>query len=365
MTIDASNDRSPDKFLNGDKITIREVAKHAGVSISSVSRALSDHPHVSDELRARVQASALALGYQPDFLAHSLRSGRTQSVGFIVGTISNPIMADISASLGNVLAEHGYALMLLSSQNRPEMDVSYLQFLARRQASGLIISTATSGTGHIDDLLAQLEIPTVMLDRERLPGNHISSVQSDHRSAMQAAVLHLASQGHHRIALIGGKDIFPARARLAGFYDGFQQAGIEAEPSLVRSSGMSKAVGYNETLSLMAAANRPTALIAGGNLILAGVLQALQELKIAVGRDLALIGCDDTELTRLYSPAITVIARDLALIGETAARLLLETIQNEDEKQDGSGLSDTAGKTVILPTQLVIRESSLRSPIPV
>lgn len=343
-----SPDSSSDIKLNGNKITIHEVAKRAGVSISSVSRALSNHPHVSDELRERVQTAARSLGYQPDFLAHSLRSGRTHSVGFIVGTISNPIMADISASLGNVLAEHGYALMLLSSQNRPEMDASYLRFLARRQVSGLVISTATGGEAQNFGLLDELRIPTVMLDRERPLGNHISAVQSDPRPAMQAAVLHLANQGHQRIALIGGKDFFPARARLEGFYNGMQQAGLTVDQTLIRSSGMTKAVGYSETLALLAATPRPTALIAGGNLILAGVLQAIQELKIPVGRDLALVGCDDTELTRLYNPAITVIARDLALMGETAARLLLETI------------NDGGGKTVVLPSQLLIRQSSHR-----
>lgn len=347
MSSDTASDNRSDTRLNGDKITIREVAKRAGVSISSVSRALSNHPHVSDALKARVETAARSLGYQPDFLAHSLRSGRTQSVGFIVGTISNPIMADISASLGNVLSEHGYALMLLSSQNKPEMDLSYLQFLARRQVSGLIFSTATGSDAQTVALLNELAIPAVMLDRERPSGKQISAVQSDHRSAMRAAVTHLAAQGHQGVALIGGKDIYPASARLEGFSEGMAQAGLLLNRTYVRSSGMTKTVGYSETLSLMASANRPTALIAGGNLILAGVLQALQELKIVVGKDLALIGCDDTELTRLYSPAITVIARDLALMGETAARLLLETIH------------DGGGKTVILPTQLVIRQSSL------
>lgn len=343
-----SSDSSSDTRVNGSKVTIHEVAKRAGVSISSVSRALSNHPHVSEELRTRVQSAARSLGYQPDFLAHSLRSGRTHSVGFIVGTISNPIMADISASLGNVLSEQGYALMLLSSQNRAEMDASYLHFLARRQVSGLIISTATGGEAQNNGLLTDLGIPTVMLDRERPPGKHISAIQSEPRPAMQEAVTHLASQGHQRIAFIGSKDIFPARSRLEGFYQGMQQAGLEIERTLVRISGMTKAVGYSETLSLMAATTRPTALIAGGNLILGGVLQALQDLQLVVGRELALIGCDDTELTRLYNPAISVIARDLALLGETAARLLLENIH------------DGGGKTVVLPSQFVIRKSSRR-----
>lgn len=336
-----------DGKLSGDKVTIHEVAKRAGVSISSVSRALSSHPHVSDALRTRVRSAALSLGYQPDFLAHSLRRGTTYSVGFVVGTISNPIMADISASLGNVLADHGYAMMLLSSQNKPELDTTYIQFLAHRQVSGLVLSTAANGVTEADQLIQSLGIPTVMLDRQRPPANHVSAVQSDHRSGMQAAVAHLLSRGHRRIALIGGQGFFfPAQERLNGFTAALQEAGFAIEPGLVRSVGMSKTVGYTETRSLLASSQPPTALIAGGNLILAGVLQALQELKVAVGRDLALVGCDDTELTRLYSPPISVITRDLALMGETTGRLLLETITNR------------AGKSIVLPTQFVIRDSS-------
>ena len=224
----------------------------------------------------------------------------------------------------------------------------YLQFLARRQVSGIVISTAADGESQVGELIQRMTIPTVMLDRQRLPSSHISAVQSDHRTGMQEATAHLLGQGHRRIAIIGGQEYFdPARERLMGFRVAMQDAGIAIDPSLERSVGMSKLVGYTETLSLMGLPNPPTALIAGGNLILTGVLQALHERKVVVGRDLALIGCDDTELTQLHSPAISVIARDLSLMGETAANLLLDTIQNGD------------GTTVVLPTHLKVRESSL------
>ncbi len=333
------------------KITIHDVAKQAGVSISSVSRVLSKHPHVSSTLRERVERAVQALGYQPDFLAHSLRSGSTRSVGFLVGTISNPIMADISLSISNVLTAHGYAMLLVCTQNQPDLDVAYLRFLAHRQVSGLIVSSAADGPDQTGPLITQLEVPTVMLDRQRPAGKHVNAVVSDHTSGMQAAVAHLLSQGHRRIALIGGAPHFePARARLAGFSAAMQAAGLAVDPSLVRMIGMDKQVGYREAQSLLNLPTPPTALIAGGNLILAGVLQCLQERNIVVGRDLALIGCDDTELTRLYAPSITVIARNLALLGEVAANLLLDTM-----KQGG-------GQTIVLPTQLLIRQSSCCEP---
>jgi LacI family transcriptional regulator len=334
------------------KITIHDVAKQAGVSISSVSRVLSNHPYVSSTLRQRVERAVQDLGYHPDFLAHSLRSGSTRSVGFMVGTISNPIMADISLSISNVLTAHGYAMLLVCTQNQPELDLAYLRFLAHRQVSGLIISSAADGPDQTGPLITQLEVPTVMLDRQRPAGKHVNAVVSDHTSGMQAAVAHLISQGHRRIALIGGAPHFdPARARRAGFDAALQAANLAADPALIRMIGMNKQVGYEETQRLLVLPAPPTALIAGGNLILAGVLQALQERQIVVGRDLALIGCDDTELTRLYTPSITVIGRNLALLGEVAANLLLDTM-----KQGG-------GQTIVLPTQLVIRQSSCCGPV--
>lgn len=333
------------------KVTIHDVARQAGVSISSVSRALGDHPHVSPALRQRVKTAAAALGYQPDFLAQRLRRGDTASVGFLVGAISNPIMADIYTSSSNLLAPHGYAMLLACSQNQPESDLRYLHFFAQRQVSGLILSTAADGPEVAGQRLAEMKIPTVMLDRQPYPSVQISAVQSDHSSGIKMAVQHLWQQGHRRIALIGGAThFFPAAVRLAAFQQSLMAVGHQPDPALIHSVGMSLEMGYKTVRQLLQGAAPPTAIIAGGNLILAGVLQALHEAGVAIGQDMALIGCDDTELTRLHTPPITVIARDLTLLGETAGRLLLATMQQQ------------GGETVVLPTHLRIRASSCCPP---
>ena len=329
------------------KITIKDVARAAGVSISSVSRTLSNHPNVSAALRVRVERAVELLGYQPDFLAHSLRRGNTHSVGFLVGAISNPIMADLSASAGNVLAAESYAMLLVCSQNDPDADVAYLRFLAHRQVGGLIISSAANGPDQTAPLLAELALPTVMLDRHRPDLPHVSAVQSDHASGMKAAVKHLLAQGHRRIAMIGGLPfLYPAHNRLKGYRAALEDAGLNCDASLLRSVGFQADRAYTETLDLLTLPAPPTALIAAGNTTLIGVLEALRQRGARAGADLALIGCDDTALSRLHTPAITVIERDLALLGETAARLLLDAMQG------------SAGQTVHLPTKLVIRASS-------
>jgi LacI family transcriptional regulator len=341
----------PDAGAWAKRSTIRDVAHAAGVAISSVSRVLSNHPHVSEELRARVERAARELGYRPNYVAHSLRRGNTASVGFLVGTISNPIVADLSAGASEVLASSGYATLLVCSQNDPAADIDYLHFLNQRRVSGLIISSAANGPDDaLRALLMEMRLPAVLLDRRPMAAPHVSAVYSDHVGGVQAAVAHLVAQGHRRIALVGGLEYFdPAAMRLAGYKRAMEEAGLGFDTKLVRSWGMGRQAGYAATRDLLGQ-TPPTALIAGGNLILAGVLQAIKELGVVAGKDLALVGCDDTDLTRLHTPSITVIARDLAGLGRIAAATLLATI-DQGEIQ-----------TTMLPTRLVVRESSQCGP---
>ncbi len=206
--------------------TIRDVAHAAGVAISSVSRVLSNHPHVSEELRLRVETAARDLGYRPNYVAHSLRRGNTASIGFLVGTISNPIIADLSAGASEILASSGYATLLVCSQNEPAADIDYLHFLNQRRVSGLIISSAANGPDdQLRGLLMEMRLPAVLLDRRPMDAPHISAVYSDHVGGVQAAVNHLVAQGHKRIALVGGLEYFdPAAMRLAGYKRAMEEA---------------------------------------------------------------------------------------------------------------------------------------------
>lgn len=336
---------------NGARPTIRDVARSAGVAISSVSRVLSNHPHVSEELRTRVETAARDLGYRPNHIAHSLRRGNTLSVGFLVGTISNPIIADISAAASNVLAVEGYATLLVCSQNDPDAELDYLTFLAQRRVSGLIISSAARGPGdRLRELIVELGIPTVMLDRRGVDAPHVSAVRSDHAAGIRAATQRLLDQGHHRIAYIGGPAFFDlAAARLEGYLAALQASGHTPDPALIYTGAMTLAAGY-EAVHALFAATPPTAIVAGGNLILMGILQALKELGVGIGRDVALVGSDDTDLSRLYHPSISVIVRDLAQLGQVAATTLIGLI-NGDE-----------GHTIVLPTRFEERDSSRCAP---
>ena len=334
----------------GRRATIYDVARRAGVATSSVSRVLNGHPNVSQALRDQVEQAARELDYKPDPAAHSLRGTSTGLVGCLISTMANPVLAPICASAEQVLRTQGYSMLLTNSLNDPDLDATYLRLMARRRVDGLIVSSAAAGVDQATDVVLRLKIPAVMLDRDLprdVPASHVSAVQSDHAGGMRAAVAHLTALGHRRIALLGGPEAFrPSRERLAGYLDGLRVAAIAPAPDLIRNVAMSQSVGYVETTALLASDKPPTAIIAGGNIILLGALKALQERGLVVGRDIALIGSDDIDVAQLYNPPITVIARDLAMLGETAARLLVET------------MAKGTGRLVTLPTHLVVRQSS-------
>ena len=332
------------------KVTIHDVAQHARVSVSSVSRALNNYPHVSEALKTRVVEAAEELDYQPAFLAHSLRRGETNSIGFLVGTIANPVISTIFEAAAEALATDGYAMSLVSSRNQADLDVACLRLLASRQVSGLIVSSASESPEPSRRFIQETNIPTVMLDREHVAGERVFAVQSDHESSVREAVFHLIENGHRDIGFISGpQGFYPTQQRFRAYHEALAEARIPLRGELVRFTSFTERDAFAEALLLLRSRPLPTALIVAGNIILIGALQALQDRQIAVGRDMALVACDDIHLTQLYRPPVTAIRRDLHLLGKTAAHLLLRGIQNNGNRTD---------RVIKLPTQLVIRESS-------
>ncbi len=336
------------------KATIHDVAQQAQVSAGSVSRALNNYPHVSEELKNRVLAAAVALDYQPAYLAHGLRRGRSNSVGFLVGTIANPVISTIFEAAAEALSTEGFTITLVSSRNQAELDVACLRLLASRQVSGLMVSSAAEAPEPARELIAELGIPTVLLDREASAEAHVHAVQSDHASSIKEAVAHLTEQGHRQVAFLGGPaDFYPTRQRYAAYRDALRALDLPRRRELCRFTSFTERAAYAEALLLLRSAPPPSALIVAGNIILAGALMALQDLSLVVGRDIALVACDDIHLTRLYRPPITAIRRDLKLLGATAARLLLQGMQ------EGAGAAE---RVITLPTELTLRESTQYAP---
>jgi len=333
------------------RANVREVAELAGVAISSVSRVLSEHPDVSSAMRARVLAAVDELGYEPDFLAQSLRRGSTLSVGFVVGDISNPVMANFARGAETVLRGAGYSMLLMNSDGDPALDEMHIRFFQSRRVDGMLLSLASEKRRATLDLLENVGVPVVVIDREVPPRIGANAVLSDHRAGMRAATEHLLELGHRRIGLIiPSLEMRAGRERVGGMRDAIAARGI-ADESIVLPGSLLAEHGESATTQLLDLPNPPTAIIAGGNQLLIGTLRVLTARGKLVGEDIALVTCDDLPLTELYRPPIATIARDTVGIGRAAAQLLHARLQHPEEPA-----------TVILPTTYRARASASPAP---
>lgn len=311
---------------------MREVADRAGVALSSVSRVLSGHPDVSRVMHNRVLDAVAALGYEPDLLAQSLRRGATMTVGCVVGDISNPLLAEIVLGAETSLRAAGYSMMLMNSINEPEWDTAYIRQLRQRRVDGLLLSLADDGFDGTLSALDASDIPFVFLDRESRRLKDAGAVLSDHARGMTAAAEHLLELGHRRIALVNGSvNVRPARERAAALRRACRRH--EGVTVFIKSGDFGAGHGERATIELLRRPNPPTAIIAGGNQILVGVMRAVRDLHLRIPADLSLITCDDVPLTTFLQPSLATISRNPEEMGRAAARLLLDEMSGGEPER--------------------------------
>ena len=333
----------------GAKPTIKEVARRAGVALSSVSRVLNDHPDVSDSMRARVLEAIAELGYEPNLPAASLRTGSSRTIGFIVPDLRNPLFGSIVTAAQDQLSRQGYAAVITTSSSDADRDADMARLLRHCQVDALIVSLADETHSNVIEELRRFEGPIVLLDREVKTLSDASIVATDHRSGMKEATRHLLSLGHERIALLtGSMHVRPSVERVQAFRQVYDEHDLPYPEDLVLPLGFAPRFGELLTVELLRSPSPPTALIAGGNQILTGVLRTFGRRGISPGTDIALVSCDDIPLSELHSPPITVIDRNVEEIGRSAARLALERLRN----------LATPPRRVVLPTTLVLRDST-------
>ncbi len=332
---------------------MREVAERAGVAMSSVSRVLSGHPDVSPQMRQIVMATVRELGYQPDMLAQGLRRGKTFSVGFTVADIGNPVLAEIVTGAEKRLRAAGYSLLLTNSEGSPALDVEHILLLERRRVDGLILSLAEEHHPGVVAALQHVSSPVVLVDRDIPEGVKARRAAFDHVVGMRAAAEHLLQLGHRRFALIIGGPERPARERRRAVEQAL--AGVAGVECAVHPGEFSVEHGRRAMAEILAQDPRPTAVIAGGNMLMEGALLTLNQAGVRVGRDLSFVGCDDVIVAEVHQPPIAVIRRDIRAVGEATAELLLADL--EPGTSDGE-----PPREIVLPTEFVARPSCAPPP---
>ena len=327
------------------RVTISDVARHAGVSIGTVSRALNDVRNVRPDLQARVIAAAQALGYAADPVARSMRSRRSRAVGVVVPDFQNPLTAAAVTGVEEELAERGFTLLLASSRYDVGREAQILGEFERRRVDGVVGMVARDQDRDCVDRLRRLSIPFVLLEREI--GEEFDAVRTDQVAGTYCAARYLIALGHERVGLVTVPQTnMSGRHRLLGFRKAFEDTAIPFPADLVHTDSFGRAHALESVYATLIARPRATALLVSGG-FLGCALEAAGQLSLAIPAKLSLITLGDTELAAVNRPGITAVGYDWAKTGRRAARLLTERID---------GRSDPTIREVI-PYDIVMRAS--------
>jgi LacI family fructose operon transcriptional repressor len=328
--------------------SIKDVAEAAGVSVATVSRVLTDKPHVSEELRQRVMHAVESLGYRPNRIARSLRTQQSATIGLVVSDIRNPYFTAVSRVIEDMAYQNGMSVYLCNTDEDPDKEAMYLSVLRNENVAGIIFSP-TRKTAE-DFPLLDLEIPTIAIDRPIL-SDRVDSVLIDNQAAGFRLGEHLILNGFQRIGALFGSASSTGRERRMGFEQAMQAHGIQVSADLVRYIPAKVRTGHQAALEMLDLPAPPQAFYTSNSLLLAGTLMAIRDRNLRIPEQVGLAGFDDVNWTVLVQPAITVIAQPTDEIGKTATELLMQRIEDPGRP----------ARQVILNSQLVVRASSLPS----
>lgn len=314
-------------------VTLEEIARAAGFSVSTVSRALTnlDYP-VSPTTRQHITEVARAMGYKPNLAARSLRTDQTNTIGIIADDILSPFVPPIIRGVQDYLKQYDYLSLIVNSDWDPDIEQDAINALISRPVDGIIF--VESSHLAVNESLQQSGKPYFFA--HRLFGSTIqNSVVPDDLYGAALAVRHLAGLGHRRIAMIRGREGWhSAERRYAGYQAELAAQNIELDPALVQPGDWEYEGGYSAAKRLLALKSPPTAIFASNDLMALGAIGAIQDAGLSVPQDIAVVGYDNREFSRIVRPRITTVSMPVYEMGRTAAELLLKQIAGSREALD-------------------------------
>ena len=331
--------------------TIKDLAKALNLSASTVSRALRNHPDISPLTKKRVISLAEKLDYHPNTIAQSLQTQKTKTIGVIVPEIKQPFFASVINGIEELAYAAGYTMIVCQSNETYEREVLYTRTLVSYRVAGLLVSLSqtTQNMDHFK-LMQRRGVPIVFFDRVRSDIDASKVVVDDYNGAF-AVVNHLIASGYKRIAhLAGPKNLSISDYRLAGYKDALEQGNLPYEEKLVVYGGLDDTdgvVGFQKLLNLEIL---PEAVFAVNDPVATGAFVTIKEHGLKIPEDIALAGFSNTNISSLLDPPLTTVEQPSYEIGTTAAKLLLEQIENGGE--------NFVPKLKVLKTHLIVRGST-------
>ncbi len=311
-------------------VTIKDIAQIAGVSPSTVSRALNDSPLIREETKARIREIAAALGYERNELARGLVKGASGALGLLVPDITNPFFAEITKGVEEVARERGFGVVLCTTENEPAREEEYLKLLRRKRVDALVIATVTLDDPHLLEL-QRFRIPFVLVSRlaEKVEAPF---VVVDDKKGGRLAVEHLVNLGHKKIGFIGGPaNVHSSLERMKAYREVLAERGLPFRRSWAIFAAFTQEVGRTVGRVMLSAKDRPTAIFAANDLIALGVMEAAEELGLKIPEDLSLVGYNNIAYAALPRIQLTTVAQPMREMGRIAAEFVIDVLEGKRE----------------------------------
>jgi LacI family transcriptional regulator len=333
------------------KFTIKDIAQKLDISASKVSRALSNHPDISSETKARVKRIAQQLQYRPNIIAQSLKSKSTRTIGVLVPEIENHFFSAAISGIEEVAYQSGYNIMVCRSNEDYEREKLNLNAFLSNRVAGIIasISQNTIDGSHFQNVINS-GVPLVFFDRVIESLDSCKVVINDRESAYNA-VEYLIKTGYKKIGHLCGKEgINISVHRLKGFREAMVDHGLEISEDWIVRGGFHSEDGYDSMEKLLDLDETPEAIFAVNDPVAIGAIKKIREVGLSIPGDIAIIGFSDNPICEVITPNLTTVHQPSYQMGKKSAELILESIQRKEKP--------LSSKTITLETNLIVRDST-------
>ena len=332
--------------LRNRPASIKDIARLAGVSHSTVSRALQNSPLVNSQTAGEIQRIARDLGYRASAVARGLVTRKTRTIGVVVTTISDPFVSEVVSGIELAANDNGYSVFLAESSADPTREQNVVHSFAERRVDGIVVTSSRVGALYTP-LLSEMMVPIVLINNQH-PGQFVHSVMIENLEASREATDYLVRLGHRRIAYVGDRYGHQSDTeRFAGYREALEQAAIPFLPELVvHGDGQPEggAVAMDKLLSLD---HPPTAVFCYNDLTALGVLRSIHIRGLRVPEDISLIGFDDLFFVSYTQPQLTTVRQPMRKMGRMALEVLLKLMSGEQ-----------SAEAIKVPAELIVREST-------